>query len=142
MAVNEQAHVDLNDADLGDEPAILGATDCPFFKGPAGEHFTVATSLVGSRTFPSYLRAMRRADLADDPRFATAAARRAHFERGVRSEPRSGRLEAILSISARFVKTTMICHSLRLTVVTGPHGNPDRDWPETFLLDSHATIAT
>ena len=52
------------------------------------------------------------------------------------------RLEAILSISARFVKTTMICHSLRLTVVTGPHGNPDRDWPETFLLDSHATIAT
>jgi len=79
MAVNEQAHVDLNDADLGDEPAILGATDCPFFKGPAGEHFTVATSLVGSRTFPSYLRAMRRADLADDPRFATAAARRAHF---------------------------------------------------------------
>ena len=52
---------------------------CPFFKGPGGEHFTVATSLVGSRTFPSYLRAMRRADLADDPRFSTAAARRAHF---------------------------------------------------------------
>ena len=71
--------VDLNNADLGDEPAILGATDCPFFTGPGGEHFTVATSLVGSRTFPSYLRAMRRADLADDPRFATAAARRAHF---------------------------------------------------------------
>lgn len=79
MAVNERAHVDLNDADLGDEPAILGATDCPFFRGPGGEHFTVATSLVGSRTFPSYLRAMRRADLADDPRFATAAARKAHF---------------------------------------------------------------
>src|ERR1700730_11556005 len=76
MAVNERAHVDLNDADLGDEPAILGAPDCPFFTGPGGEHFTVATSLVGSRTFPSYLRAMRRADLADDPRFATAAARR------------------------------------------------------------------
>jgi crotonobetainyl-CoA:carnitine CoA-transferase CaiB-like acyl-CoA transferase len=79
MAVNERAHVDLNDTDLGNEPAILGATDCPFFKGPGGEHFTVATSLVGSRTFPSYLRAMRRADLADDPRFSTAAARRAHF---------------------------------------------------------------
>jgi crotonobetainyl-CoA:carnitine CoA-transferase CaiB-like acyl-CoA transferase len=79
MAVNERAHVDLNDADLGDEPAILGATDCPFFKGPGGEHLTLATSLVGSRTFPSYLRAMRRADLADDPRFATAAARRMHF---------------------------------------------------------------
>jgi len=75
MAVNERAHVDLNDADLGAEPAILGATDCPFFTGPGGEHFTVATSLVGSRTFPSYLRAMRRADLADDPRFATSADR-------------------------------------------------------------------
>ena len=79
MAVNERAHVDLNDADLGDEPAILGATDCPFFTGPGGEQFIVATSLVGSRTFPSYLRAMRRADLADDPRFGTAAARKAHF---------------------------------------------------------------
>src|SRR5712671_4445075 len=79
MAVNERAHVDLNDAELGHEPAILGATDCSFFKGPGGENFTVATSLVGSRTFPSWLRAMRRADLADDPRFATAAARRANF---------------------------------------------------------------
>jgi len=80
MAVNERAHVDLNDSDLGAEPAILGATDCPFFTGPGGEHFTVATSLIGSRTFPSYLRAMRRADLAEDPRFATAAARRANLE--------------------------------------------------------------
>jgi crotonobetainyl-CoA:carnitine CoA-transferase CaiB-like acyl-CoA transferase len=79
MAVNERAHVDLNDADLGAEPAILGATDCPFFTGPGGEQFTVATSLVGSRSFPSYLRAMRRADLADDPRFSTAEARRAHL---------------------------------------------------------------
>ena len=50
------------------------------FTGPGGEHFTVATSLIGSRTFPSYLRAMRRADLAEDPRFATAAARRANLE--------------------------------------------------------------
>jgi crotonobetainyl-CoA:carnitine CoA-transferase CaiB-like acyl-CoA transferase len=79
MAVNERAHVDLNDADLGAEPAILGATDCPFFTGSGGEHFTVATSLIGSRTFPSWLRAMRRADLFDDPRFATAAARRVNF---------------------------------------------------------------
>jgi crotonobetainyl-CoA:carnitine CoA-transferase CaiB-like acyl-CoA transferase len=79
IAVNERAHVDLNDAELGAEPAILGATDCPFFSGPGGEHFTVATSLVGSRSFPSWLRAIPRSDLADDPRFATAAARRANF---------------------------------------------------------------
>jgi crotonobetainyl-CoA:carnitine CoA-transferase CaiB-like acyl-CoA transferase len=79
MAVNERAHVDLSDDDLGAEPAILGATDCPFFRGPNGEEFTVATSIIGSRTFPSWMRAMRRADLIDDPRFATAAARRLNF---------------------------------------------------------------
>jgi crotonobetainyl-CoA:carnitine CoA-transferase CaiB-like acyl-CoA transferase len=58
---------------------VLGATDCSFFTGPQGEHFTVATSIVGSRTFPSWLRAMRRVDLMDDPRFSTAAARRLNF---------------------------------------------------------------
>src|ERR1700757_2315586 len=79
MGVHGGAHVDVNDAATGDEPAILGATDCPFFLGPGGEHFTVATSLVGSPPFPSWLHAMRRADLADDLRFATAAARRTNF---------------------------------------------------------------
>ena len=79
MAVNERAHVDLSDDDIGAEPAVLGATDCPFFRGPNGEEFTVATSIIGSRTFPSWMRAMRRADLIDDPRFATAAARRLNF---------------------------------------------------------------
>jgi crotonobetainyl-CoA:carnitine CoA-transferase CaiB-like acyl-CoA transferase len=79
LAVNERAHVDLSDEDLGAEPAVLGATDCSFFTGPRGEHFTVATSIVGSRTFPSWLRAMRRADLIDDPRFCNAAARRLNF---------------------------------------------------------------
>jgi crotonobetainyl-CoA:carnitine CoA-transferase CaiB-like acyl-CoA transferase len=79
LAVNERAHVDLSDEDLGAEPAVLGATDCSFFTGPQGEHFTVATSIVGSRTFPSWLRAMRRADLIDDPRFCNAAARRLNF---------------------------------------------------------------
>ena len=77
MAINERAHVALSDGDLGAAPAILGATDCSFFTGPQGEFFTVATSIVGSRTFPSWVRAMRRVDLIDDPRFATAAARRA-----------------------------------------------------------------
>jgi crotonobetainyl-CoA:carnitine CoA-transferase CaiB-like acyl-CoA transferase len=79
LAVNERAHVDLSDDDIGAEPAVLGATDCSFFTGPQGEHFTVATSIVGSRTFPSWLRAMRRADLMDDPRFCDAAARRLNF---------------------------------------------------------------
>lgn len=75
LAMNERAHVDLNHFDLGPEPAILGATDTPFFTGPGGETFTVAASLVGSATFPWYVHAMRRADLEDDPRFSTASAR-------------------------------------------------------------------
>jgi len=79
LAINERAHVDLTGGDLGAEPAILGATDCSFFTGPQGEFFTVATSVVGSRTFPSWLRAMRRVDLLEDPRFSSAAARRANF---------------------------------------------------------------
>jgi crotonobetainyl-CoA:carnitine CoA-transferase CaiB-like acyl-CoA transferase len=79
LAVNERAHVDLSDDDIGDEPAVLGATDCSFFAGPNGEHFTVSTSIVGSRTFPSWLRAMRRIDLMDDPRFSSAAGRRLNF---------------------------------------------------------------
>jgi crotonobetainyl-CoA:carnitine CoA-transferase CaiB-like acyl-CoA transferase len=79
LAINERAHVDLSEDDIGAEPAILGATDCSFFTGPQREFFTVATSIVGSRTFPSWLRAMRRVDLLADPRFATAAARRANF---------------------------------------------------------------
>ena len=58
---------------------MLGATDCSFFTGPQGENFTVATSIIGSRTFPSWLRAMRRVDLMDDPRFSSAAARRLNF---------------------------------------------------------------
>ncbi len=37
-----------------------------------------AQSLIGSLSFPSYLKAMRRADLAQDPRFANAEARLAN----------------------------------------------------------------
>src|SRR5258708_10602337 len=46
LAVNERAHVDLTDDDLGAEPSILRATDCSFFTRPQREHFTVATSIV------------------------------------------------------------------------------------------------
>ncbi|NPT55084.1 CaiB/BaiF CoA transferase family protein [Paraburkholderia elongata] len=77
-SANEKAHVYLSGADLAAEPAILGATDCPFFEGPSGEQIVLSMSLVGSVTFPFYLRAMRRPELAADPRFSSAAARRKH----------------------------------------------------------------
>lgn len=80
MAINERAHLDLSDIETGDEPAILGATDCPFFEDARGEKFTLATSLVGSLTFRQYLAAMRRPDLALDPRFASAKLRRKNYK--------------------------------------------------------------
>ena len=80
LAVNERAHVDLEGIDLGAELAILGATDGPHFIGPAGERFVAAQSIIGSLTFPNYLRAMRRADLAKDERFSTPEARLANYE--------------------------------------------------------------
>jgi crotonobetainyl-CoA:carnitine CoA-transferase CaiB-like acyl-CoA transferase len=79
IAINERAHLDIDEVDLGDEPGVLGATDCPFFVDAAGDVFTVATSLVGSLTFPRYLAAMRRPDLLKDSRFATPAARRQNY---------------------------------------------------------------
>jgi crotonobetainyl-CoA:carnitine CoA-transferase CaiB-like acyl-CoA transferase len=75
LAINERVHVDLAAEDLGAEPPILGATDVAFFTGPDGETYVAPMSLVGSVTFPFYLAAMRRPDLADDPRFATPEAR-------------------------------------------------------------------
>jgi crotonobetainyl-CoA:carnitine CoA-transferase CaiB-like acyl-CoA transferase len=79
IAVNERAHVDLDGVDVGAESAVLGATDGPHFIGPDGERFVAAQSITGTMTFPNYLRAMRRADLRLDPRFATAAARRDNY---------------------------------------------------------------
>lgn len=80
MSINERVHVDLSDAELGAEVPILGATDGPFFSGPNGETFTSPMSLVASTSFPFYLAAMRRPDLADDPRFQTPESRLKHIE--------------------------------------------------------------
>jgi crotonobetainyl-CoA:carnitine CoA-transferase CaiB-like acyl-CoA transferase len=80
VSMNERVHYDLSDVDLGAEQPILGANDCPFFTSPEGHEFVVPASLVGSLTFPFYLRAMRRPDLADDPRFLTPQLRKDNIE--------------------------------------------------------------
>jgi crotonobetainyl-CoA:carnitine CoA-transferase CaiB-like acyl-CoA transferase len=80
LAINERVHVDLAGEDLGAELPILGATDAQFFTGPDGETFVSPMSLVGSMSFPFYLAAMRRPDLADDPRFATPEAREQNLD--------------------------------------------------------------
>ncbi|MEW1819249.1 CaiB/BaiF CoA-transferase family protein [Arthrobacter sp. NPDC080031] len=75
LSINERVHADLSGVDLGAERAVLGATDGPFFTGPDGETFASPMSLIGSLTFPFYVAAMRRPDLAQDPRFLTPALR-------------------------------------------------------------------
>jgi crotonobetainyl-CoA:carnitine CoA-transferase CaiB-like acyl-CoA transferase len=78
LATSERMHADLTDVDLGEELPILGADDLPFFVSPEGRTFVTPVSLVGTMTFPVYLTAMRRPDLADDPRFSTLEARKAN----------------------------------------------------------------
>ena len=80
LSINERVHVDLSDEELGDERPILGATDGPFFTGPHGERFASPMSLVGSMSFPFYVAAMRRPDLACDPRFLTPELRLRNLE--------------------------------------------------------------
>jgi crotonobetainyl-CoA:carnitine CoA-transferase CaiB-like acyl-CoA transferase len=75
-SMNERVHYDLSGVDLGAEQPILGAADCAFFTSPEGYEFVVPMSLVGSVAFPLYLSAMRRPDLADDPRFLTPELRK------------------------------------------------------------------
>jgi len=80
LSINERVHADLSDVDLGAERPILGATDCAFFTGPDGTTFVSPMSLVGSMSFPFYLAAMRRGDLADDPRFRTPEDRQRNLD--------------------------------------------------------------
>jgi crotonobetainyl-CoA:carnitine CoA-transferase CaiB-like acyl-CoA transferase len=78
-SMNERVHYDLSGIDLGAEQPILGAADGAFFTSPEGFDFVAPFSLVSSVTFPLYLGAMRRPDLADDPRFRTPELRRANL---------------------------------------------------------------
>lgn len=79
LSVNERAHLDLAGVDTGAEPGALGAADGPHFVGPGGEEFVAAQSIIGSNTFPNYLRAMRRMDLLTDPRFSSAERRMQNY---------------------------------------------------------------
>ncbi|MYX37446.1 MULTISPECIES: CaiB/BaiF CoA-transferase family protein [unclassified Streptomyces] len=78
-SISERTHYDLSGIDLGDEPPILGAADANFFISPEGHEFVISASLVSSLTFSFYLNAMRRPDLADDPRFRTPQLRARHI---------------------------------------------------------------
>ena len=66
--------------DSASKRPILGATDTPFFTSPEGFTFVAPMSLVGSASFPFYVKAMRRPDLADDPRFRTPELRQQNLQ--------------------------------------------------------------
>jgi crotonobetainyl-CoA:carnitine CoA-transferase CaiB-like acyl-CoA transferase len=75
-SMNERVHYDLSGIDLGAEEPILGAAGAEFFTSPEGFEFVVPFSLLSSMTFPLYLAAMRRPDIAADPRFVTPELRK------------------------------------------------------------------
>jgi crotonobetainyl-CoA:carnitine CoA-transferase CaiB-like acyl-CoA transferase len=103
LAVNERVHADLSGEDLGAEPAALGPALSPFFRTSYGDVITIATSVISSLTFPNYIAAMRRPDLAKDPRFVTAELRKQNLsalyeivQQWILTFPTAGALDAQL----------------------------------------------
>jgi crotonobetainyl-CoA:carnitine CoA-transferase CaiB-like acyl-CoA transferase len=103
LAVNERVHAILSDEDLGAEPAAMGPADSPFFTTAYGDTITIATSIFSSLSFPNYIAAMRRPDLAEDPRFLTTELRRRNvdalheiIQRWINTFPTPGSLDAQL----------------------------------------------
>jgi crotonobetainyl-CoA:carnitine CoA-transferase CaiB-like acyl-CoA transferase len=80
LSVNELIHALLSDVDMGAEPLALGPGDSPFFTTAYGDKVTIATSLYSELTFPNFLAAMRRPDLANDPRFLTTELRKQNID--------------------------------------------------------------
>ena len=80
LSVNELVHALLSDIDMGAEPLALGPGDSPFFTTAYGDKVTIATSLYSELTFPNFLAAMRRPDLASDPRFMTTELRKQNID--------------------------------------------------------------
>lgn len=122
VRVNERVHVDLGPDELGAEPPVLGATDSPFFAAPSGARIASSTSLVSSLSFPAWLRAMRRPDLADDPRFRTAGDRLENFaelhqivQRWMRTFATDEALDAQLDESKVAIGTVRKLEDLRQT---------------------------
>jgi crotonobetainyl-CoA:carnitine CoA-transferase CaiB-like acyl-CoA transferase len=113
-SINERVHYDLSDVDLGTERPILGATDTPFFTSPEGDTFVVPMSLVGSLSFQFYLAAMRRPDLADDPRFRTPELRQQNLpELHAIVQRWIGTFEDMPSLDAQFDEAKIATGQLR-----------------------------
>lgn len=76
LSVNERAGALLSGIDTNGEPIALSANESHIFELADGSHLTIAGSPIYSPMFTRYCAMMRRNDLVNDPRFATANLRR------------------------------------------------------------------
>lgn len=88
LAVNERLHAQLSSIDTEGEPVALSAAESPIIRLPDGRTVTIAGSPLYTPIFRRYCAMMRRTDLLEDERFATAPLRRQH-ERELLDEVRA-----------------------------------------------------
>jgi crotonobetainyl-CoA:carnitine CoA-transferase CaiB-like acyl-CoA transferase len=80
LAVNERAGAQLSGIDTAGEPPALSATESHIFSLPDGRQVTIAASPIYTPMFVRFCSMMRRTDLLNDPRFATAPLRRQNLD--------------------------------------------------------------
>lgn len=76
LSTNERAGALLSGIDTDGEPTILSAPESHIFNMADGTRLTIAGSPIYTPMFMRYCAMMRRSDLLQDPRFATARLRR------------------------------------------------------------------
>lgn len=79
LSVNERAGAQLSGVDTDGEPIALSANESHIYDLGDGRRVVIAASPIYSPMFVRYCGMMRRGDLRDDPRFATAKLRREHL---------------------------------------------------------------
>ncbi|HZB92761.1 MAG TPA: CoA transferase [Stellaceae bacterium] len=80
LSVNERAGAQLSGIDTKGEPPALSAPESHIYDLPDGRRVTIAASPIYTPMFVRYCAMMRRTDLLDDPRFATAPLRRQNLK--------------------------------------------------------------
>lgn len=76
LSVNERAGAQFSGIDTGGEPVALSAPESHIYSLSDGTKITIAASPIYSPMFVRYCAMMRRSDLINDPRFASALLRR------------------------------------------------------------------
>jgi crotonobetainyl-CoA:carnitine CoA-transferase CaiB-like acyl-CoA transferase len=80
LSVNERAGAQLSGIDTAGEPPALSAAESHIYSLPDGRQVTIAASPIYTPIFMRFCSMMRRTDLLNDPRFATAPLRRQNLD--------------------------------------------------------------